>query len=92
MVGLISRGDETAYRGEAQTLTDWHATKNLVLNIKKTKEVIIDVKRKKEDHQPLAMNGEVVERVSTFMFLGRHISEDLPWTHNTNCLIRMAQQ
>lgn len=33
-----------------------------------------------------------MERVSTFKFLGTHISENLTWKHNTNCLIKKAQQ
>lgn len=91
-VCLISRGDETAYREKVQMLIDWCAVNNLTQNTKKTKELIIDSRRKKEDHQSLVINGEGVERVLTFEFLSTHISEDLTWTHNTNCLIRKAQQ
>lgn len=36
VVGLISRGDKTAYRWEIQRLTDWCAVNNLVLDTKKT--------------------------------------------------------
>lgn len=36
-------------------LTDWYAVNSLVLNIKKTKELIIDLRRKKEDHRPLVI-------------------------------------
>lgn len=36
------------------------------------------------------VNGEQVEYVSTFRFLGTKISADLPWTHNT--LLKKAQQ
>jgi len=84
VVGLVSRGDETAYREEVQKLTDWYVVNNLAINLKKTKELIVDFRRKKEVYQPLVINGGVVERVSTFKFLGTHISEDLTWKHNTS--------
>src|SRR4029434_9618784 len=42
-------------------------------------ELIVDYRRKKSDMQPIAINGERVERVSDFSFLGTHIEEDLSW-------------
>ncbi|KAI3366888.1 hypothetical protein L3Q82_009531, partial [Scortum barcoo] len=33
-----------------------------------------------------------VERVSSFKFLGTHISENLSWTTNTSSLIKKAHQ
>ncbi|KAK3518583.1 hypothetical protein QTP70_004082 [Hemibagrus guttatus] len=33
-----------------------------------------------------------VERVSSFKFLGTHISEDLSWTTNTSSLVKKAHQ
>src|SRR4029434_4762932 len=77
VVGLISGGDETAYREEVQRLSTWCTLNNLVLNTSKTKELIVDYRRKKSDMQPIAINGERVERVSDFSFLGTHIEEDL---------------
>ena len=42
--------------------------------------------------QPLLIDGGVVERVSTFRFLGVHIQEDLSWRTNTTAIIKKAQQ
>lgn len=42
VVGLISDNDESAYRDEIQHLTAWCANNNLVLNSKKTKEIVVD--------------------------------------------------
>ena len=38
------------------------------------------------------MNGESVERVLDFRFLGIYIQEDLTWTINTKALLKNAQQ
>lgn len=62
--------DESAYREEVQGLTAWCRENNLTLNIKKTKELIIDFRKNKEVHTPLHINGEEVERVASFKFLG----------------------
>ncbi|XP_066531611.1 semaphorin-4A-like [Hoplias malabaricus] len=92
VVGLISGGDETAYRDEVLGLVDWCAENNLSLNSTKTKELVIDFRRKRADPTPLIINGDCVERVPSFRFLGMHISEDLTWTTNTTAVVRKAQQ
>ncbi len=65
---------------------------NLALNIEKTKEVIIDFRRKPDVHTPLYINEEMVERVSSFKFMGTHISEELTWTINITALVKKAQK
>ncbi|KAI3361009.1 hypothetical protein L3Q82_012904, partial [Scortum barcoo] len=49
-------------------------------------------KVKRETHDPIHINGMAVERVSSFKFLGTHISEYLSWTTNTSSLIKKAHQ
>ncbi|KAM3847149.1 uncharacterized protein M6D78_004147 isoform 1-T2 [Vipera latastei] len=62
VVGLITGGDETAYRGEVQKLSIWCFNNNLHLNIGKTKEIVLDFRRKKEEPAPLYMGGGAVWR------------------------------
>ncbi|KAF7648743.1 hypothetical protein LDENG_00152540, partial [Lucifuga dentata] len=92
VVGLISNSDETAYRDEVCKLIEWCAVNNLSLNIEKTKELLIDFRRQQEEHLPLRIGEEEVERVSSFKFLGAHISKDLKWTVNSTALVKKAQQ
>ncbi|KAF0026073.1 hypothetical protein F2P81_020810 [Scophthalmus maximus] len=88
VIGLISNNDETAYREEVQHLAAWCADNNLLLNTSKTKELIVDFRRKRgSTHNPIHINGMAVERVSSFKFLGTHITEDLSWSTNTSSLI-----
>ncbi|KAF0031978.1 hypothetical protein F2P81_016533 [Scophthalmus maximus] len=85
VIGLISNNDETAYREEVQHLAAWCADNNLLLNTSKTKELIVDFRRKRgSTHNPIHINGMAVERVSSFKFLGTHITEDLSWSTNTS--------
>ncbi|XP_041830687.1 uncharacterized protein LOC121632933 [Melanotaenia boesemani] len=43
-------------------------------------------------HDPIHIDGMAVERVSSFKFLGIHISENLNWTTNTSSLAKKAHQ
>uniref|UniRef100_A0AAR2JVL9 Reverse transcriptase domain-containing protein n=1 Tax=Pygocentrus nattereri TaxID=42514 RepID=A0AAR2JVL9_PYGNA len=93
VVGHIRNNDESAYREEIQHLTSWCTTNNLILNTGKTKELIVDYRKTKGcTHSPVYINGAEVERVSSFRFLGIHISADLSWSFNTSHLIKKAQQ
>ena len=70
VVGLISHDDETAYRREVSHLEDWFRENHLLLNISKTKELIVDFSRKQQrDFHPLTICGSEVERVDTFRYL-----------------------
>lgn len=70
----------------------WSEDNNLALNATKTKEIIIDFRRKKVDPQPLFTKGSCVERVPDFKFLGVHIEEHLTWGVHTTAVIQKAQQ
>uniref|UniRef100_A0A8C1TE67 Reverse transcriptase domain-containing protein n=1 Tax=Cyprinus carpio TaxID=7962 RepID=A0A8C1TE67_CYPCA len=91
VIGLIRDNDDTAYREEVQHLATWCTDNNLLLNTSKIKELIVDFRKKKgSTHDPIYINGMVVERVSSFKLLGTTISEDLSWPTNTSSLVKMA--
>lgn len=66
VVGFITGGDETAYRGEVVSLVEWCEENNLTLNTDKTKEMIVDMRKEKRTHQLLIIHGPEVERVRLF--------------------------
>ncbi|KAL0195028.1 hypothetical protein M9458_008600 [Cirrhinus mrigala] len=93
VIGLISNNDETAYREEIKHLATWCTDNNLLLNTTKAKELIVDSRKgRRGSHEPIHINGMAVEPVSSFKFLGTHISEDLSWTTNTSSLVKKAHQ
>ncbi len=93
VVGLISNNDETHYIEEVAQLAEWCGANKLSLNVEKTKEVVLDFRRRNSiDHPPLTIDSSNVERVSSTKFLGVHITEDLTWTTNTMSLSEKAQQ
>ncbi|KAK1787224.1 hypothetical protein P4O66_002702 [Electrophorus voltai] len=93
IMGLISDNNERAYLKEIKHLENWCQENNLLLNISKTKELIVDCSKKQERHyQPVRISGTTVERVDSFRFLGVHISQDLSWSRHTNTLAKKARQ
>ncbi|KAK1795532.1 hypothetical protein P4O66_001241 [Electrophorus voltai] len=92
VVGLINKDNESAYREEVRELVSWCKVNNLYLNVDKTKEMVVDFRRARRDHSPLAINGSSVEIVKNIKFLGVHIAENLTWTLNTSSITKRAQQ
>ncbi|KAK1806312.1 hypothetical protein P4O66_000024 [Electrophorus voltai] len=90
VTGLISDNDERAYLEEIKHLENWCQENNLLLNVSKTKELIVDCSKKQE--RPVRISGTTVERVDSFRYLGVHISQDLSWSRHTNSLAKKARQ
>jgi hypothetical protein len=59
VVGLITDNDERAYR-EVRELAMWCQNNNLSLNVTKTKEMIVDYRKRRTEHSPILINGAVV--------------------------------
>ncbi len=93
VLGLINNDDETAYLDEVERLTSWCQDNCLSLNVSKTKELIVDFrKRQQQPYTPLMISGTPVERVSSFKYLGVNISEDLTWTAHIQTQVKKARQ
>ncbi len=93
VLSLITSNDETDYRNDVQHLASWCDNNNLVLNTKKTKEIIVDFRRNGPiNHRPLFISSEAVERVSSFKFLGVTVAEDLSWGSHITSAVGKAQQ
>ena len=90
--GFINNSDETNYRNQINLIVDWCANNNLLLNVSKTKEIIIDFRHNKTPMAPLQINNSTVEQVSTFKFLGTHVSNNLSWDFNCQSILSKARQ
>ena len=70
---------------EVEYLTIWCHDNNLSLNVNKTKEILVDFRKIKENHIPISINGSSVETV------GIRISNTLTWFLNTTCILKKAE-
>ncbi len=67
VLGFINNNDEAAYLDEVERLTSWCQDNCLSLNVSKTKELIVDFrKRQQQPYTPLMISETPVERVSSF--------------------------
>ncbi len=93
VLGLISNNDEAAYLDEVERLTSWCQDNYLSLNVSKTKELIVDFRKRQQwPYTPLMISGIPVERVSSFKYLGVNISEDLTRTAHIQTQVKKARQ
>ncbi len=92
MTGLITNDNESDYRREVSTLFDWSCTHNLKLNVLKTKEMVFDFRRRTNVVLPLTINGQDIENVQCFKFLGTTISATLKWDDNLRGIIKKSHQ
>ena len=90
MVGLITDNEETDYREEIRDLTVWCQDNNISLKMIKTKEMIVDNRKRRTEHVPILINGTVVEQVESFKFLGVHITNKLTWSKHTKTVVKRA--
>ena len=90
--GLITNSDESEYRDQVNKLINWCGENNLELNVNKTKEMIVDFRRKKSPVSPLLIDGKTIEIVQHVKFLGSTISSDLKWELNVDAIVKKAQQ
>ena len=92
VVGIVNGNDESSYREEVKHLEGWCSDNNLLLNVDKTKEMIVDFRKSQPEHTPLSISGAPVERVENIKFLGVQISDKLTWSRNTTGIVKRAQQ
>ncbi|KAK3543506.1 hypothetical protein QTP70_023226, partial [Hemibagrus guttatus] len=92
LIGLISDGNESAYRGEIDRLVSWCSTNNLELNSLKTVEMTVDFRKDPAPRPPVILCDSPVSSAESFCFLGTTITKELKWEQNISSLTKKAQQ
>ena len=91
-IGLVSDGDESAYRWEIDHLATWCSQNNLERNALKTVEIVVDFRKNPAPPSPVILCGSLVDSVESYRFLGTIITQDLKWDLNIKSLIKKAHQ
>ncbi|KAI3365896.1 hypothetical protein L3Q82_000881 [Scortum barcoo] len=90
--GVIREGEEGEYRTLVDNFVEWSEQNHLRLNVNKTREMVIDFRRKKMPSQPLRIRGEVVEEVEDYKYLGVVIDNRLDWKSNTGGCVQEGDE
>ena len=91
LVGFLTDSDQD-YRSEVDHFHDWCNQNSLILNISKTKEMVIDFRKRPPPLQPVTIHGTVIETVEEHKYLATFIDPKLTWTSNTQARHSKAQQ
>ena len=67
---------------------EWAELNHLRLNVSKTREMVIDFRKKRTPSQPLRIGGEEVEVVEDYKYLGVTINNRLDWKSNTEAVYK----
>ena len=92
ITGYLNSENIEPYTTTVDNFVKWCDDHFLLLNVSKTKEVIIDFRRNVMEHKSLAIHGEEVEQVSEYKYLGTTISRTLDWSKNVTSLHKRANQ
>ena len=87
LVGLI-QGNENSYRDSIKHFVTWCERNFLNLNVKKTKELIINFRNNQSVLYPICVNGDDVEIVNEYKYLGTIIDSRLNWNVNTDAVYK----
>ena len=93
IVGKITDNDYTNYIEQVNKFVDWSQRNFLKLNVKKTKEMIIDFRTtNRHVPDPIMINNEPIERVHTYKYLGMMIDDQLKGDANSDMVYKKCNQ
>ena len=92
LTGLITNDQDANYRQEIDNFVDWCDANHLILNASKTKEMIIDFRKKLPEPSSITIKKEKIEQVDSFKYLGVIVDNKLSWRENTDLIASKAKQ
>ena len=91
IIGLL-QDNEIHYQNEVQGFVGWCQENFLTVNVAKTKELIVDFRIHKDPLDPITINDQKVEIITSYKYLGMYIDNDLKWSVHANNLLKSCNQ
>ena len=90
---LVGRcvNNDTEYRQEVERFVTWCSSNYLELNVKKTKEMIVDFRKIPCNYEPLIINNEAVEIVHSYKYLGTIIDNRFNFNEHVEKLYKKGR-
>lgn len=93
ILGKIVNDNYEGYLTQVKKFVEWSKLNFLELNVKKTKEMIIDFRNKNKNVPDLiTVEEEIVERVKHYKYLGFWIDDELKGSYNTEMVSKKCNQ
>jgi hypothetical protein len=73
-----------------ETLSEWTKSKQMKLNVKKTKYMLINFTKNYQFNTRIYLEGNLLDQVHEARLLGLILSDDLSWKSNTEFLVKKA--
>ena len=83
---------DLAYQESIKNFVEWCDNHYLLLNVKKTKELIVDFRKNISPPDPIIIKNESVEIVSSYKYLGVTVDNKLNWNQHVSLLHSKASQ
>ncbi len=83
--------DLSSYHSEIDIFIQWCDKNCLVLNVKKTQEMVLDP-RKVSEHKPVIIKDTMIEQVTSYRYLGFYMDNILCWKTHIDSLCTRLQQ
>ena len=88
IVARVAEGNDLEYRKVITYFVAWCELNHLRINASKTKEVVIDCRRKAAQTAPVNIHSLDTEIMQEYKHVGVHINNKLDWTRNTDAMYK----
>ena len=79
----LLQGTQAGQGAALDDFTEWCDESHLDLNVNKTKEMVVDLRRPGHTHRAIQIHDETVEIVHLYKYLGKIFEDTLKWGLNT---------
>ena len=83
---------ESKIQSAADEAIKWSNENNMKLNCDKTKEIVVDFRRKKQNIPEIVMGDVAIERVNSSKLLGVIISDNLKWDEHVSYICQKGSK
>ncbi|XP_031172325.2 uncharacterized protein LOC116062024 [Sander lucioperca] len=91
IVGRVSEENNQEYWEVICDFVNWFVSNHLHITASKTKEMVVDFRRRLPRTSPVNIQGANIEMVETYKYLGVHLNNKLDWSKNTDVLYKKGQ-
>ena len=92
IIGAIDQNNESWYLKEVESFVNWCDYNYLNLNVRKTKEMIMDFRKDRNEYSLLTIKNEDVDLVHSYKYLGVHVDDQLTFKENIQHVYRKCIQ